>query len=146
MSCLVCRQQSGEIPVPGGVIDDDPLTVSYHRPPGPSGDVYAGHLLVTSRRHAPDLAALSPDEAAAVGRSTSAYARALRQVGAARVYTMTIGHGVEHMHVHVVPRWPGTPDAVPWHAVDEWAGARRLPPADVEALVARLRTLAGRLS
>lgn len=122
----------------GGLLADA-LTVTYHRPPEADGRAYRGHLLVTSRRHASDLAALTPDEAAAVGRAAARYAAALRALGAERVYSATIGHGVDHLHVHLLPRWPGTPDEVPWHAVDAWPGATRLPPDDIAELVRGLR-------
>jgi len=135
--CLVCHQHAA--PPPGGLLGDDPLTVTYHRPPPPGADVYAGHLRVTSRRHAADLAALDPDEAAAVGRSASRWARALRAAGAVRVYSATVGHGADHLHVHLLPRWPGTPDDVPWHAVDDDPGGCRLDAAGVADLVGRLR-------
>jgi hypothetical protein len=42
--------------------------------------------------------------------------------------------------VHLLPRWPGTPDDVAWHGVDEWAGARRGGPIEIETTVASLRT------
>ena len=123
--------------MPGGLLADD-LTLTYHRPPEADGRAYRGHLLVTTRRHAPDLAALTPEEAAAVGRAAARYAAALRRLGAGRVYSATIGHGVDHLHVHLLPRWPGTPPEVPWHAVDDWPGAPRLTPDEIAALVRQL--------
>ena len=61
--------------------------------------------------------------------------------GAERVYVATVGHGVEHLHAHLLPPWPGTPDEVAWHGVDEWDGARRADAADIGSTVASLRSL-----
>jgi diadenosine tetraphosphate (Ap4A) HIT family hydrolase len=57
------------------------------------------------------------------------------------VYVATVGHGVEHLHVHLLARWPDAPDEVACHAVDEWEGARRGAAADVESTVESLRAL-----
>ena len=90
-----------------------------------SGSSYLGHLLVTPRRHCADFAGLERAEAEAVGAVIATCSAALKALGAERVYLATIGHGVDHLHVHLLPRWPGTPDEVPWHRVDEWEGATR---------------------
>jgi histidine triad (HIT) family protein len=48
-------------------------------------------------------------------------ARALLDAGGAEwVYSAVIGHGAPHFHQHLLPRYPGTPREIAWHAVDEW--------------------------
>ena len=136
--CLVCRQLRGAAEVPGGLVDAG-LVVIFHRPPSEETLPYAGHLLVCPRRHAADFAALTSEEAAAVGAAISVGSRSLKDLGAARVYVATVGHHVDHLHVHLLPRWPETPDEVPWHAVDDWNAARRATPAEIEELIAGLR-------
>ena len=121
--CLVCRELAGEGPLPGGLLAGDDLVAVFHTPPRPDV-VFLGHLLVTPRRHVSDFAGLSADEAAAIGVEISRWSAALTRVGAMRVYVATIGHATDHLHVHLLPRWPGTPDDVPWHSVDDWPGAR----------------------
>jgi diadenosine tetraphosphate (Ap4A) HIT family hydrolase len=54
------------------------------------------------------------------------------------VYVTTIGHSSNHLHVHLLPRWPGTPADIPWHSVDDWAGARRGDFDQATAFVAHL--------
>lgn len=125
-ACLVCREHLGHVACPGGVRSAGPLAETFHLPPQDDGLVYLGHLLVISTRHVADFAGLQRDEAAAVGVEMARWSAALKEVGATRVYTATIGHGWDHLHVHLLPRWPGTPDEVPWHLVDEWPGARRV--------------------
>jgi histidine triad (HIT) family protein len=140
--CLVCREGSGETPVPGGPLQADGLVVAFHVPPLRSDDVYLGYLMVTTRRHLPAFAGLNRDKAAAVGVAISTWSAALTRAGAERVYVITIGHGIDHLHVHLVPRWPGTPSEIAWHSVDEWPGARRVSFADAAAWVHDLRASA----
>jgi histidine triad (HIT) family protein len=60
-----------------------------------------------------------------VGQWIARLSRALQALGAERVYVAVVGHGVPHLHVHLIPRWPGTPEDVSWLHVDDWKGARR---------------------
>lgn len=140
-SCFVCAEQAGEVEVPGGVLDDGPVLTFHVPPPDGVNPVYAGHLLVTAQRHAPDFAALDASEAGEVGVAIAKYSHALKQLGAQHVYVATIGHRVSHLHVHLLPRWPETPADVPWHQIDEWAGARRVAAAGIAQLMDHLREL-----
>ncbi|MGA2529181.1 MAG: HIT domain-containing protein [Acidimicrobiales bacterium] len=143
VACLVCQEQAGEVAVPGGNLLEDELVVAFHIPPV-AGRVYLGHLLVSPRRHCPDFAALERAEAGAVGAAIAVCSKALKDLGAERVYVATVGHKLDHLHVHVLARWPGTPEEVPWHGIAEWAGARRGGPVEIEQTVASLRTLVAR--
>jgi histidine triad (HIT) family protein len=139
--CLVCREISGEVAVPGGLLWDEAAAVAFHVPPLPArGDPYLGHLLVVARRHVPGLSDLSDDEGAAVGRAAAALASSLvDECGATWVHSAVVGTGVPHFHLHLLPRFADTPQDVPWHAVDEWDGARRGGAQGIGELVARLR-------
>jgi diadenosine tetraphosphate (Ap4A) HIT family hydrolase len=55
------------------------------------------------------------------------------------VYAAVIGHGIPHVHLHLIPRHPGTPREFWWTRVDEWPGAPRGNSDAAAALVARLR-------
>jgi diadenosine tetraphosphate (Ap4A) HIT family hydrolase len=47
---------------------------------------------------------------AEVGRAIARVTRALRESeGAEHVYLVVVGHESPHLHVHLVPRYPGTP-------------------------------------
>ena len=138
--CLVCREHRGDVDVPGGLVETrEGAVLTFHVPLLFAPTAYAGHLMVTPRRHVADFAGLTPDEARSVGAAIQQHSAALKALGAARVYVATVGHGVDHLHVHLLPRWPETPDDVRWVEVDEWDGARRLSAEEIAALMDDLR-------
>jgi hypothetical protein len=51
--CRVCAKHQGQGCLIGGpLIWQDGDVVVYHKPPGPTGRVFLGHLFVETRRHA----------------------------------------------------------------------------------------------
>jgi diadenosine tetraphosphate (Ap4A) HIT family hydrolase len=149
VACFVCRKhrEQGAL-VPGGFVGEDALAVVSHltpAAPGASGGpVYLGHLIVEPRRHAPGLADLTDAEAQAVGLWCTRASRALRDaVGAEHVYAAVIGDNVPHLHIHLLPRYPGTPREFWWQRVDEWPGAQRGGEPEVAVFVRRLRDYLG---
>lgn len=132
--------------MPGGpVAEDDLVLVSHIVTPDALGRdgtrAYLGHLLVEPRRHAAGLADLTETEAASVGRWSALVSRALRDAaGADHVYAAVIGDAVPHLHVHLMPRFPGTPREYWWTRVDEWPEARRGDTTEIAAFVRELRS------
>jgi histidine triad (HIT) family protein len=65
--------------------------------------------------------------------------QALREAaGAEHVYAAVIGDQVPHLHVHLLPRYPGTPREYWWDRVDEWPDARRGSEPQITEFVASL--------
>lgn len=138
--CLVCQEHRLEVPLPGDHLVEAEDVVAFHLPPWPpADDVYLGYLMLTPRRHVAGFADLGEGESAAVGRYISRLSRALRTPGAERVYLAVVGHGVPHLHIHLIPRWPGTPADVSWLHVDDWEGARRGDFAAAEVMAGQIR-------
>jgi histidine triad (HIT) family protein len=72
----------------------------------------------------------------------SRLARALKECeGAEHIYAFVLGDGMSrgHMHMHIVPRYPGAPREYWGTRVDEWPEAPRGGLPEIEALCARLR-------
>jgi len=139
--CLVCREISGAIEVPGGAILENELVFGFHvlDVEGTGEPVYLGYTMVSPKRHAPGLADVTDEEAAALGVASARISRALVAEGADHVFSAVIGTGVPHLHVHLVPRYPDTPRDLPWTQVDEWDGARKGGFDKIAELVGRLR-------
>ena len=140
--CFICAKHAGG--VPGGEVAADEFMVVSHlplsTPSGSSDDVYLGYLFVGPRRHVAELGDLTAPESSSLGQFMSSASHALQaSEGADHVYAAVIGHGVEHLHVHLIARYPGAPREYWWMRVDEWPDAPRGGAAEVEALVGRLR-------
>ncbi len=141
VDCLVCRKQRGEVVVPGGFIyEDDLISISHAQLFGEEKDHYLGHIFVESKRHIPELADLTEEEAQAIGLWISRVAQALLRVeGMEHVYSFFIGDGVPHVHVHVIGRRPGAPREYWGAKVDDWPQAPRGGEAEIALVVDRLR-------
>ena len=55
------------------------------------------------------------------------------------MYAAVIGDHLPHLHVHLLPRYPGTPKEYWWDRVDDWPGARRGLEPEITELVGALR-------
>ena len=140
--CIVCHKHRGVPPAPGGFVHEDDLVVATHvfDLEGNDEPSYLGHLVIEPRRHVPGLADLTPVEAEAVGRLLPLLARALvESEGAEHVYSAVVGHQVDHLHVHVFPRYPGTPPEFRFMRVDEAPNAPKGGADDIAAVTGRIR-------
>ena len=140
--CFICRKHRGEEPAPGGAILDEELVWASHGfHPERNPEPYLGYLVVEPKRHAAGFYDLTDDEAAAVGVAIARVSRALREAqGAEHVYLVVVGHHTPHLHVHLIPRYPGTPREF-WDPmrIDEWPEARHGGPDDAAEVAARVR-------
>jgi diadenosine tetraphosphate (Ap4A) HIT family hydrolase len=139
--CLICRELSGEIEMPGGALWEDDHVAAFHVPPIDENPMpYLGHLLICTRRHVDHLGDLSEPEVESVGHASRTLAGALRRAGAERVHVAVIGLGVPHFHQHLYPRYPGVPAGTSWLSVDELPDAPHGGAEEIAAFVERLRS------
>ena len=80
----------------------------------------SGHLMVVPRRHVADLGALEDGEALELVHLTTAAMEAIRETYGAEGYNVGLNIGraagagiVDHVHLHVVPRWVGDTNFMP---------------------------------
>lgn len=100
-----------------------------------------GHLMVVPYKQTPDLHGLTDDELADLMKLTRRCQQALTQVMKPDGFNLGINLGkcagagiLEHLHIHIVPRWNGDTNFMP--AI---AGTTVVPQA-LSELAARLRT------
>ena len=106
--CVFCGILAGS--VPASVVLEDEETVAFLD----ISPITPGHTLVVPRGHAASLAELAPEAGAAVFRTAMSVAAALRRTGL-QVDGVNLllsdgaaaGQEVPHVHLHVVPRFPG---------------------------------------
>jgi ATP adenylyltransferase len=113
--CFLCRAVADDAPPDAHVVERAELTVTLlNRFPYSSG-----HVMVVPRRHAPDILALTPDEGSAVFSGLQRAVRALDAALNPGGYNVGINQGavagasIEHVHLHVVPRWAGDTNFMP---------------------------------
>ena len=131
-ACIFCRLIAGDIPA--ARVYEDAQTIAFMG----LGQVTPGHVLVASKRHAPTLYELSPEEAGAVMATAQRVAVAIRAAFDPPGLTLLQANGalggqtVGHFHLHVVPRHAGDGVELSWPRKEP--GIERL-----RELAARLR-------
>jgi len=118
-ACPFCTIVAGE--APAAIVADDGTVLAFMD----LRQAVPGHVLVVPRRHAPDIYALTPEEAAAAMRMAQQVAHALRVEFDPPGLNLWQSNGdaggqeVFHFHLHVQPRRVGDglmrvyPDGVP---------------------------------
>lgn len=139
--CLVCQKIRGEKLPPGGPLSTDEWVYASHAflPPGQT-TAFLGWIVIDIRRHIAGLGEMNDEEARSLGMAMKRLSQALQQVtGAERIYAVVSGHAVDHLHLHLIPRYPGTPKEYGITDVDEWPEAPRGGEAEIHRLCDRLR-------
>lgn len=148
LDCVVCST----LKEPGRARDmwvhEDDLVLLGHVPPSPDQPAagYPGHLLLVPRRHVESPAAVTAAEAERIGLWLARGSQLLETVrGAEHVYILRLGDGWAHLHFHLVPRYPGTPERYRGIEVRDWPGIARCDWAQITAMARTLAEAAARL-
>lgn len=137
--CLFCNIQRGQIPAVGGPLYEDDLVYAHHFYAENKSN-YLGHLIVETKRHAPEFADLTHTEAQAVGLLITRLSSALKAcTGAEKVYAEFYGEVTPHLHVHLMARYPNTPQKYLRWNVSDWPDAPRGGVDEIVSLCQRLR-------
>jgi histidine triad (HIT) family protein len=113
-NCIFCKIMAKQIPAT--VVHEDAETLAFMD----IGQVNPGHVLVAAKAHAENIYALDDAQAAAVFRTASRVARAIRAAFSPEglsVYQANgkpAGQTVLHFHIHLVPRHEGDGMALAW--------------------------------
>lgn len=105
--CGGCGVVRGGVATPGGVLLREG-GFALHALAAPSP--LRGWLVLTSERHVRAWYDLDPAELAALGPLAARVMNAQRAIGAEHVYAFAIGDVLRHFHLHLVPRYAGTPE------------------------------------
>lgn len=131
--CFFCAAVAGaDEPL---LVAGDPATITVlNRFPYNSG-----HLMVAPRAHLSDMLAAGDDGAAALMVAARRAMRALESAMHPAGFNLGVNHGdaagasIDHLHLHVVPRWGGDTNFMPV------LGATKVLPELLEETAARLR-------
>jgi diadenosine tetraphosphate (Ap4A) HIT family hydrolase len=145
-ACFVCSKHRQGQDVEGGILYRDDTLYAGHCHLLGRDDILLGWLIIEPLRHVAELGDLTDGEAAALGTLASRLARGLQQSeGAEHVYSFVFGDGLAapHLHLHLIPRYPGTPREYWGQRVPEWPDA---PRGGVEAMTETIQRLRLHLS
>ncbi|MFJ6413572.1 HIT family protein [Terribacillus saccharophilus] len=119
-NCFICDKHAGRIEVSGDrIYEDEYIYISHIDKKGKS--TYLGHIMLDLKRHVAQVGDMSEGEAAAFGIAMKRAAKALQgTLQAEHVYTLVSGNAVPHVHMHIIPRYAGTPEKY-WGPMDVYA-------------------------
>lgn len=108
--CFICKKHEGTITTAGVTIYEDEYVYVGHM--DNNGKLnYLGHLMIDLKRHVPTLAEMTSTEASAFGLTMARVSKALKEVEKAEhIYALVSGNSVPHLHMHLVARYPNTPE------------------------------------
>lgn len=140
VSCFICDKHRSIIKTAGTTIYENEWVYVGHidREGKPN---YAGHVMIDLKRHVPGMADMTGEEASAFGIAMSRVSRALTESeGAEHVYALVSGNSVPHLHMHLVARYPGTPEEH-WGPMDvyDWEKAPMVGEEEIVSLCMRLK-------
>jgi len=119
--CFICRKHKNLETFTGIAIAESQGWILTHFPFIESEKATKGHLILETKRHITDLTELNDHEAAELG---SLMRRGVQQIksklGAEHVYIFRINDKVPHLHIHLIPRYPGTPKEYLGFKINEW--------------------------
>ncbi|QOY35396.1 HIT family protein [Anaerobacillus isosaccharinicus] len=140
-NCFICDKHNGTITTAGNTIyEDDYIYVGHIDNNGKPN--YLGHIMIDLKRHVPTLAEMNPEEAKAFGVMMARLSKALKEVeDAEHVYALVSGNSVPHLHMHLVARYPNTPEQY-WgpFSVYDAPNARMGENSEVMELCNRIKT------
>lgn len=106
--CIFCRIVAGELPASVVYEDEHAMAFLDIQPITP------GHVLVIPKNHADSIIEVSPEDAGHIMRVSQIVDRALREselrcegVNLFLADGKAAGQDVDHVHMHVFPRFPG---------------------------------------
>lgn len=107
MDCLFCKIINKEIPAEVVYEDDDAMGVLDVRPLAP------GHVFVLPKSHAQDILALEDKKIGPLFNAVKKIARLVNGAFSPDGFVIGVNHGrfpghatgVDHLHVHIIPRW-----------------------------------------
>jgi histidine triad (HIT) family protein len=131
-SCIFCKIVAGQIPCFKLVEDEATIAFMDINP------VNSGHALAVAKGHWPTIDVIPPEVLGAVAKTAQRVARAaigvLKPAGVNLLQANGQGAGqsVPHLHIHVLPRYPGDAVKLNWEY-------RPGDKAEIEAIYKRLK-------
>lgn len=137
--CFVCKKHQDIKSFIGEIIAERGGLLLTHFPDVESEKATKGHLIIETKRHIRDLFELNDEEAFALGGMIRSAVQAIRVLGAEHVYMFRINDKVAHLHIHLVPRYPGTPKEYWGTKILEWPDRETIKLPQIQQVAQKLK-------
>ncbi|QNR07899.1 HIT family protein [Macrococcoides canis] len=138
--CFICEKHQDDSKIVGAkIFENDLFYIGHIHIEG--NEHYLGHIMIDLKRHVPTLADLTIDEAKEYGRLSVLVSKALKESECAEhIYALVSGNSVPHFHLHLIARYPNTPEEFlgPMD-VRKAPNARKGSESEVEQLCQRIK-------
>lgn len=146
MKCFICDKPSQDYYEVTFIHNNDHFRVCHAYSPE-SHEMYKGWIILESLRHFDGPEELTQDESIELGITLSKVSKVLVEFEEVdHVYIFRLGHGVSHFHIHLLPKYKGTPREYWGSNIDEWPQAPKLSKEEVEVYCAEFRSKYNRLN
>jgi histidine triad (HIT) family protein len=137
-SCTICEKHQD---LDALLLEETSSTFVSHFPVLNGSQPVLGYFLIEPKRHITSLAEMNEDEAADLGEFTVKLSRFLEEkMGAEQVYLFKIGDLVNHVHFHILPRYPNTPKEFWGLAARDYPDVKRGGLAEMAQLIKIYKT------
>jgi histidine triad (HIT) family protein len=140
MNCIICDKHKDFASSVGESLAIKNGVVIAHIPVIDDQPATRGHLLIEPLRHVTEASELTEDEAMALGLFIrNGIKLVTKELGAEHAYVFRINDKVPHFHVHIVPRYSGTPAEYWGTKIMDWKGSPKLGGEEIKALSFQLK-------
>ena len=136
--CFICNKHKDLSPCGGIILEKGGLVLS-HFPDSPTERATKGHLLIEPWRHITDLSEMNDAEASALGNLIRNGVDGIKKLGAEHVYLFRINDMVAHLHIHLVPRYPGTPKEFWGRKIMDWPERNAIGELEIQSVAHKLK-------
>lgn len=139
--CIICDKHNDFLKYTGEVILERGGWAVTHFPFVDGQKATKGYLLIETKRHIQEFTEMNESEALALGELIAAGTKLIKEkMGAEHVYLFRINDKVPHLHLHLVPRYPGTPREFWGFKISEWTGNPKIGLNEIHDVAKNLKS------
>ena len=132
-NCIICTKHQN--PENVTVHETEHFIVAHYPTSDENPKMYQGHLFIEPKRHITCYSMINDEEAKELGQLIQKTGQALKQeLDADHIYMFSIMHLAPHLHIHMVPRYKGTPEKYWDRNLHDWPLAPKLNAEEIKNL------------
>lgn len=135
--CIICQKHQN----PDNIVihQTDHFIVAHYLTSKEAPTMYKGHVFIEPKRHILCYSQFNDAEAAELGTLIHKTGKALKEeLKAEHIYMFSIMHLAPHLHIHMVPRYEGTPEEFWDRELHNWPDAPKLDAEGIKEVSSKL--------